>query len=88
MGEWGFESSSDPNDYKPDGTISNYGQPLKQFVEGIGIGSIALVASYNWGPPMFNDNSNPQILKVDTSRWRRRNGRFREGLALPGKRRR
>ena len=54
MGEWGFESSSDPNNYITNGTISNYGQPLKEFVEGIGIGSIAWVASYDWGPPMFN----------------------------------
>jgi len=54
MGEWGFESSSDPNNYITNGTISNYGQPLKEFVEGIDIGSIAWVASYNWGPPMFN----------------------------------
>jgi hypothetical protein len=56
MGEWGFESSSDPNDYITNGTISNYGQPLKEFVEGIGIGSIAWVASCDWGPPMFNTN--------------------------------
>ena len=53
MGEWGFESSSDPNDYITNGTISNYGQPLKEFVEGIGIGSIAWVASYDWGPPIL-----------------------------------
>ena len=51
MGEWGF--GSDPNDYITYGTISNYGEPIKEFIEGIGIGSIAWVASYNWGPPMF-----------------------------------
>ena len=53
LGEWGFESSSDPNNYITNGTISNYGEPIKEFVEGIGIGSIAWVASYNWEPPMF-----------------------------------
>ena len=61
MGEWGFESSSDPNDYITNGTISNYGEPLKEFVEGIGIGNIAWVASYNWGPPMFSYDSNTGV---------------------------
>ena len=56
LGEWGFESSSDQSNYITNGTISNYGQPLKEFVEGIGIGSIAWVASYDWEPPMFNTN--------------------------------
>jgi hypothetical protein len=70
LGEWGFESSSDPANYITNGTISNYGEPIKEFVEGIGIGSIAWVASYNWGPPMFNDNGDP----TDISKWTLRVG--------------
>jgi hypothetical protein len=59
LGEWGFRS--DPNDYLLNGTISNYGQPLKEFVEGIGVGSIAWVASYNWSPSMFSYDSNTYV---------------------------
>jgi protocatechuate 3,4-dioxygenase beta subunit len=54
MTEWGFSQSSrpDPNDLLH-GSISGYGQPLMDFIEGLQIGYTAWVASYNWGPPMF-----------------------------------
>lgn len=51
LGEWGFlEGADDPLN----GTITNYGEPLRQFVEGLGIGSIAWVSSYDWQPPMYD----------------------------------
>jgi hypothetical protein len=56
LGEWGFEPAASSAQQHLIGTISNYGQPLKEFVEGIEIGSIAWVASYNWEPPMFADD--------------------------------
>jgi len=59
MGEWG--STSDMNYDDPYhiviGTRTNYGEPLKEFVEGIGIGSIAWCAGGpDWGSPMFYSN--------------------------------
>ncbi len=53
LGEWGFKDSASSGQQHTVGTITNYGQPLKEFVESIGIGSMAWVASYNWEPPMF-----------------------------------
>lgn len=54
MTEWGFSQSNHPD---PDdllhGTITDYGQPLMEFIEDLSIGSTAWVASYDWGPPMF-----------------------------------
>jgi hypothetical protein len=50
MTEWGFTTTSET---LLNGTISNYGQPLMDFREGLGIGNTAWVASYDWGPPMF-----------------------------------
>jgi hypothetical protein len=50
MTEWGFTTTSET---LLNGTISGYGQPLKDFIEGLGIGNTAWVASYDWGPPMF-----------------------------------
>lgn len=58
MTEWGFSDqagSSTPSDLLM-GTITEYGQPLMNFVEGLGISHTAWVASYNWGPPMFWNN--------------------------------
>lgn len=52
MTEWGF-SLSMGEDWLLNGTISEYGQPLMDFIEGLEIGNTAWVASYNWGPPMF-----------------------------------
>jgi hypothetical protein len=49
--EWGFSQSY--GDSSLDGTITNYGQPLMDFIEGLGISNSAWVASYDWGPPMF-----------------------------------
>lgn len=60
MTEWGFSQSNHPN---PNdllhGTITEYGQPLMNFIEGLKIGNTAWVASYNWGPPMFWDPGAP-----------------------------
>jgi len=57
MTEWGFSQSSrpDPDDLLH-GTISGYGQPLMDFIEGLQIGNTAWVASHNWGPPMFHSD--------------------------------
>jgi hypothetical protein len=55
MTEWGF-SMSMGEDWLLNGTITNYGQPLTEFLELHGISSTAWVASYNWGPPMFWDD--------------------------------
>jgi len=54
MTEWGFSQSNhpDPGDLLH-GTITDYGQPLMDFIEGLNIGNTAWVASYSWGPPMF-----------------------------------
>ena len=52
--EWGFSQSL--VDELLIGTISNYGRPLKDFVEQHGISNTAWVASHNWGPPMFNED--------------------------------
>lgn len=56
LGEWGFIDDTSDNVLK--GTITNYGEPLKQFAEGLGIGSIAWVSSYDWQPPMFDEDWN------------------------------
>jgi endoglucanase len=53
LGEWGFAATASDDQQHTVGTISNYSRPLKEFVESIGIGSMAWVASYNWEPPMF-----------------------------------
>jgi len=57
MTEWGFSQSGspDPGDLL-NGTITEYGQPLMDYIEGLGISNTAWVASYNWGPPMFWSN--------------------------------
>jgi len=53
MTEWGFTTTSET---LLNGTISGYGQPLMDFIERLGIGHTAWVASYSWGPPMFNED--------------------------------
>ena len=54
MTEWGFSQSNHPNPNDLlNGTITEYGQPLMDFIEGLKIGNTAWVASHNWGPPMF-----------------------------------
>ncbi|MBN1764661.1 MAG: cellulase family glycosylhydrolase, partial [Sedimentisphaerales bacterium] len=52
MTEWGFSMSSDEGNLES--TISNYGQPLMDFVEELKISHTAWVASYDWRPTMFN----------------------------------
>jgi hypothetical protein len=56
--EWGF--TTDPNYYSNhffDGSVSNYGQPLKEFFEEYGIGNTAWCLSNDgWKPPMFYSN--------------------------------
>lgn len=50
MTEWGFTTTKEK---LLNGTITNYGRPLVDFMEGLGIGHAAWCASYDWGPPMF-----------------------------------
>jgi hypothetical protein len=56
LGEWGFASEASSGQGHVIGTITNYGQPLKEFVEGLEIGSIAWVANWEWEPPMFDSD--------------------------------
>lgn len=51
MTEWGFTTTTEK---LLNGTITNYGRPLVDFLEGLGIGHAAWCASYNFGPPMFH----------------------------------
>jgi len=56
MGEWGFTSDMNYDDpyHIVIGTQTNYGKPIKKFIEGIGIGNIAWCAGDpSWGSPMF-----------------------------------
>lgn len=56
MTEWGFTSDLkyDDNNHLLIGTVTNYGQPLMDFIEQHKIGNTAWCADYSWGPPMFN----------------------------------
>jgi hypothetical protein len=58
LGEWGFTTTTDT---LLDGTITDYGEPLKEFVEGLGIGNIAWVASHDWQPPMYDYNDTNDV---------------------------
>jgi hypothetical protein len=53
LGEWGFSMTAVYGGDMLHGTITNYGHPLMDFVEGLKIGSIAWVASYDWEPSIF-----------------------------------
>ncbi len=53
MAEWGFSQSSLYSGGALQGTITDYGQPLMDFDEGLKIGTIAWVASYDWEPSIF-----------------------------------
>jgi hypothetical protein len=60
MTEWGFTTDAafgnDPPQYM-NGTITNYGKPLKEFVEQYGISFTAWCASNSvWGSPIFYRN--------------------------------
>ncbi len=50
MTEWGFTTTTET---LLNGTISNYGRPLTDLMERLGIGNTAWAASCDWGPPMF-----------------------------------
>lgn len=52
MSEWGFSETAGYNLLNT-GTITNYGQPLMDFIEGLKISNSAWVASYSWEPSMF-----------------------------------
>ncbi len=55
MTEWGFSQGYDPDpNNMMYGSITEYGQPLMDFVEAHQISYTAWCASYDWGPPMFN----------------------------------
>jgi hypothetical protein len=59
---WGYEPNTDPNDpnqYNTKwacGSASDFGQPFLNYLEGLGVGSIASSAAYSWDPPMFDPN--------------------------------
>ena len=53
MTEWGFTTTAE---VLLNGTMTNYGQPLMDFLELHKVGNTAWVASYNWGPPMFHSD--------------------------------
>jgi endoglucanase len=50
MTEWGFYTTTET---LLNGTISNYGRPLVELMDRLGMGYTAWVASYDWRPPMF-----------------------------------
>jgi endoglucanase len=54
MSEWGFDMSTTAGHLH--GTITNYGQPIMNFVEGLKISSSAWEACWAWEPPMFNSD--------------------------------
>jgi fibronectin type 3 domain-containing protein len=51
--EWGFWGTTEQ---LLNGTITNYGQPLMDFYEGLKISHSAWVTDYSWAPPMFNSD--------------------------------
>ena len=57
---WGYEPNYDPNKDSSNewmyGSASDFGQPLFDYLEGLGVGNIAWSASYDWDPPMFDSN--------------------------------
>jgi len=54
MTAWGFDSN-DVNSWCY-GTVDNFGQPLLDYLEGLGVGSVAVWAAANWEPHMFDPN--------------------------------
>ena len=56
MAEWGFSMTAVYGGDYLHGTITDYGQPLMDFVEGLKIGTIAWVASFDWEPSIFWSN--------------------------------
>jgi endoglucanase len=53
MTEWGFSQSNEEPGSIAYGSISDYGQPLMDFIESRGISNTAWCANYEWGPPMY-----------------------------------
>ena len=56
---WGYEpNNNDPNN--PNewaiGTAANFGTPMLDYIEGLGIGSMASVADWRWSCHMFDPN--------------------------------
>jgi len=86
MTEWGFSMSMGP-DTLLNGTITNYGQPLMNFIEQYGVSNTAWCADYAWGPPMFwgdwtlriGDGEMGGFVK-DTLYWRRHDDQPSPGL--------
>jgi hypothetical protein len=63
--EWGFTHKT--GGWTNRGSITNFGQPLMDYLEAHGIGNIAYNTSYNWEPFMFdyNDSNKVWTLRVD-----------------------
>ena len=53
LSEWGFEQGSDS---VADGTITNYADPFRQFVDRLGVSHTAWGAGSSWFPSMFDVN--------------------------------
>jgi fibronectin type 3 domain-containing protein len=70
--EWGFWSTTDT---LLNGTISNYGQPLMDYYEGLKISNSAWVTHHTWTPPMFDANG----FTSTPSRWALRIGEAEMG---------
>jgi endoglucanase len=52
---WGWEPNDDPNIWSS-GSAEDFGEPLKEYLEELGIGNIACCAGYNWSCYMFDPN--------------------------------
>ncbi|GAH45359.1 unnamed protein product [marine sediment metagenome] len=84
MTEWGFTTTGET---LLNGTISNYGQPLMNFIEQYGVSNTAWCADYAWGPPMFWGDWTLRIgegemggFAKDTLYWRRNDDQPSPGL--------
>jgi endoglucanase len=51
--EWGYQAPSGGMNDATGGTLSDYAEPWREFVDGLGLSWTAWVASSTWGPPMF-----------------------------------
>jgi len=52
---WGYEPNSDPNVWSA-GSASDVGEPLLDYLEGLGISNIAASADWKWSCYMFDSN--------------------------------
>jgi hypothetical protein len=55
MSAWGYEPNDDPNVWSA-GSAADFGQPLHDYLESLGVGNIAATAAYNWSCVMFDSN--------------------------------